>query len=214
MTLLAFHKEYECNMMNLVWWEKTVEYYFVILMIANNQKFLAMPLSGVAESSIGDLVIINDIKFTLIEFKRKKSDIVSEQVKYDDYDRALASLGPESSHHKILYGKQIGNSVKIMVSDYFKESAEEKVLNIQTIFDDGLNHEAFLVYLDELTSFRKKDGRTGGSFNPMDLQNVYGITSSNEVVTWSLHDYCQEFLPDLVPIVTYDNNSTLDLSYD
>ncbi len=161
--------------MSLVWWEKTVEYYFVILVAGNWKKILATPLSGIAESSIGDLVINNDFKFTLIEFKRRKADIVSEQTKYNDYKGALESLGPKSDHHKILYGKQIGNAVEVMVRDYFKESAEETGLNIKIIFDDGLDQEAFITYLDDLASFRKKDGRTGGCFNPMDLQNVYGL---------------------------------------
>lgn len=196
--------------MNLVWWEKTIEYCFVVLVAQKLGRAFVMPLSGSAESSMGDVVINNDFTFTLIEFKRQKSDMVSELSKYNgnDYVSAVVALSHDSGHHKILFGKQSGSELGIMVTNYFNGGIDEMPLDVTTVFKQGVSREDFEKYITDLAMFRKKDGRTGRSFNPADLQNVYGVTRYNEYVTWSLSEYCQTFLPKLVPTLSYEDRES------
>ena len=67
----------------LIWWEKTVEYCFV----ANYLKGMIAPLDGNPEKSYGDAFLKNNGRFSLIEFKRDKSTLKSEEDKFTNYKK-------------------------------------------------------------------------------------------------------------------------------
>lgn len=87
-----------------MWWEKTVEYHFIIT-AANAQKLdFAAPLSGVNEHTAGDGIFGSDEKLILIEFKRKADGIPTEKSLFKDYEGACKKLSG-FHHHVFVYGK-------------------------------------------------------------------------------------------------------------
>jgi len=71
--------------MKMLWWEKTVEYYFVKQCLLDID---IAPLDGDVEK-IGDPLTHNNGKFLLIEFKRAFENLSSEKRKYADWEKAL-----------------------------------------------------------------------------------------------------------------------------
>lgn len=62
-----------------IWWEKTVEYLFVLKHF-KNQACIA-PLDGLQEKA-GDVLLENSGRWTLIEFKRDIHSLDSEIIKF------------------------------------------------------------------------------------------------------------------------------------
>ncbi|MNY00259.1 hypothetical protein D3C86_1327450 [compost metagenome] len=68
---------------DLLWWEKTVEYAFVLLHLGDAA---ALPFAGRPEQAWGDLLVQGVLKnICLIEFKRTKDSIGSEFEKYPNF---------------------------------------------------------------------------------------------------------------------------------
>jgi hypothetical protein len=61
-----------------IWWEKTVEYKFVLDAACNSKLSFAAPLSGVQERA-GDGVFAADSKIILVEFKRSFNELDTER---------------------------------------------------------------------------------------------------------------------------------------
>lgn len=80
----------------LIWWEKTVEYAFVLQHLSGAT---ALPFAGKPEQAWGDLLVrgaLNDV--CLVEFKRTKGSINSEFDKYPDF---LVDDGTESGKKNV-----------------------------------------------------------------------------------------------------------------
>ncbi|MBP6082143.1 MAG: hypothetical protein KA732_12800 [Providencia sp.] len=95
--------------MSVTWWEKTVEYNFVVNASTYGLNILA-PLDGKVESA-GDVIVGVPDKFFIIEFKREKNDIPTEFDKFQKgetgYEKAKKELDSvkKSTSHYLIYGE-------------------------------------------------------------------------------------------------------------
>ena len=87
--------------MNMIWWEKTVEYFFVQNYV--DLQMLICPLDGDHENA-GDAIFANAENWILIEFKKEECDIVSEKNKFKNYQKAKEYLSNRDAHHFLIYG--------------------------------------------------------------------------------------------------------------
>jgi hypothetical protein len=87
------------------WWEKTVEYIFVLSAVRDHKMFVA-PLDGIEELA-GDAIFCSKNKWILIEFKKDKASISDEKLKFEVlyFDKAKIALKDKDAHHFIVYGK-------------------------------------------------------------------------------------------------------------
>jgi len=66
---------------HLFWWEKTVEYAFVLEVLPRTATS-AFPMDGNPEKAFGDALFVTDLAFRLVEFKALQSDIGAEREKF------------------------------------------------------------------------------------------------------------------------------------
>lgn len=139
---------------NLIWWEKTVEYYFV----ANYTKDAIAPLDGKEEGSYSDAMLHQNGKFLLIEFKINKKTLKKEKDKFISYEEAKEKLAASSKKcHYLIYG-EVNREFELKAKEYFSEDLK----NIDSILDNGVNFKAFEEYLDELAKYKKANDRGEG----------------------------------------------------
>ena len=72
----------------MLWWEKTVEYYFVKQCLLDVD---IAPFDGDVEK-LGDALTHNNGKFLLIEFKRAFENLSSEKNKYKDWEESAKAI--------------------------------------------------------------------------------------------------------------------------
>jgi hypothetical protein len=159
-------------MTDKIWWEKTVEYKFVALLLSKKKLDLALPFSGKQENA-GDAIFSEKSKIILVEFKKRKSNIVSEEEKYGDkFEDAKKELSPSDEHHFLVYGEMVNDSFSLKAETYFSRNKKE----IESIIDNGVGFSEFNDYLAKLLEFKKKDGRGGaGGIGPEDYTSVIGV---------------------------------------
>jgi hypothetical protein len=184
------------DVMSLKWWEKTVEYQFVLEVASLERLFLA-PLDG-AQEAAGDSMFSADNRWVLIEFKKDYQSIVSEQKKFDTYKfaQAQAELGKNDRHHLIVYGS----------SDRY-QSNPKLTLNAQTYFSGllvrggtptviscGTDLDYFKTYVKRLVEFKKVV--SGGG---LEYSMVAGVATSGAIVECiSLSEFAKQIEPGLV----------------
>jgi hypothetical protein len=94
--------------MSIRWWEKTVEYEFVMSVSREQGLFLA-PLDGEHEKA-GDAVFSSDNRWVLIEFKKDEASVRTEKGKFVLYDEARNTGVPQTTLWR--RGKKVkGNSI-------------------------------------------------------------------------------------------------------
>jgi|APLak6261703504_1056268.scaffolds.fasta_scaffold01330_1 hypothetical protein len=166
--------------MKLKWWEKTVEYKFV-LFTANEQNLFLAPLDGKHEIVSDLLASLNNL-WVLIEFKKDYSSIKSEESKYKDYSSAKKSLGDRDLHHHIVYGKE--NSEPIPQLDLCAQSYfSEKEIKLTDVLKSGVKFDEFVSYLKEIIKLKKPQTNEGeGSSGMMDYSLVAGVSSDSGTV--------------------------------
>ncbi|SMM99453.1 hypothetical protein SPONN_596 [uncultured Candidatus Thioglobus sp.] len=149
----------------LTWWEKTVEYAFVV----ENSKGLAIaPLDGRLEESFSDTVIKNGGKFSLIEFKRDKGCLGSERGKYDKYDIAEKELKDYSENcHYLIYGTDSKTDF-LKAQGYFSGTE----ITIKEILKQGVCCQFFEEYLAILAEYKKRGGSGNGLSSVAFIINV------------------------------------------
>ena len=155
--------------MSILWWEKTVEYFFVQKYV--NLDMFITPLDGNQEKG-DDAIFSNECKWVLIEFKRGQDSIDSEIKKFSDYHLAKKTLEAFGRHHLIIYGQSNDGEFSLSCQEYFsglKVSLEEALLS-------GAQKGPFLAYLSKLVGLKKqsKSGTGGYSF-------VVGVSSTGKV---------------------------------
>jgi hypothetical protein len=145
--------------MDILWWEKTVEYFFVQKYVDLNM-FIA-PLDGDHEKA-GDAIFSNVNAWVLIEFKRDKGTISDELEKFTNYALAKRELEPIGGHHLIIYGDVENDNFLLKCRQYF--SGEE--VGIEQALDSGTEKDDFISYLRKFVDFKKtsKGGVGGYSF--------------------------------------------------
>lgn len=172
--------------MKQIWWEKTVEYAFVLHCSASAIASY-LPLDGHHES-VGDLIYQSDSTFLLIEFKRSRCDINSEIKKYPtgNYEKAKEALSKDGQHHLIMYGKHEDGIFDVIATEYFtcnkKYSLDESLRN-------GIDKERFDEYIKKLLSFKHpKDPSGPGLFFGL----VAAVSINNcKIELMSLMDYLE-----------------------
>lgn len=124
---------------NMIWWEKTVEYKFFLHMLERGLISI-FPLDGNPEEA-GDAILNFEGNFLLIEFKRTKKDIDSENKKFKGEDvyfengELLPQLGnkgesffskhsEEAKAHFFIYGEFCHDRAIICAQNYWYPKIE------------------------------------------------------------------------------------------
>ena len=183
--------------MTLQWWEKTVEYKFVMEVSQLDKQFLA-PLDGNHERA-GDAIFSTSNKWVLIEFKKDSISISTEKSKFgSNYKKAKDALAPSDSHHHIVYGKptkEVPSQLELYSQTYFFGLGKSHPLNIKEILSSGINYKEFSDYLNKLVNY-KEVAQGGGSEN-LTINNYFlitGINSDNQLVACiSLTEFQRQF---------------------
>lgn len=177
----------------MIWWEKTVEYNFVIRTAIDKKINFAAPLSGVQEIG-GDGIFGIDAKLILVEFKRSQKELKTERDKFVCYEKAKDKLIGRDNHHFLVYGSEGDNSnLNLHARHYFSLKEVESALSILEL---GVNDEEFKSYLGDLIELKKEDGRSDGSVGPESVASVVGV-SPESVSSISLTEYVRLALPRL-----------------
>lgn len=174
--------------MDYLWWEKTVEYAFVLQSGCD----FATPLAGAAERA-GDAIFAAGTKLMLVEFKVDDDALNSEKRKYANYEEAEAALRGRDNHHLLVYGVRVveANGRVEFVLGAKKYFERTEVLNMFAFDANGVDRPTFDEYLDDLLAHKKPDGRSS-SGGPAHEAMVVGVSTSKQVVSASVREYWEE----------------------
>lgn len=168
--------------MSLKWWEKTVEYQFVLLVAQAKRLFIA-PLDD-AQERAGDAIFSTENRWVLIEFKKDSASITTEKTKFANYPMASAVLSRLDSHHHIVYGfenREEGCTPHLVLSSQTYFSARRN--SLQGILESGAEFGAFKEYVEQFTNFKKPPkGGSGGGLSMNEFAIVAGISPEGNVV--------------------------------
>ncbi|MEW6346242.1 MAG: hypothetical protein RXR20_00750 [Paraburkholderia sp.] len=199
-----------------IWWEKTVEYAYVMTMGIDH--FVA-PLDG-KEDALADLIVKLDATWTLIEFKRSCAEFRSERLKYPsgDADHHLTSLwsyadlcragaveGVFCKPHAFVYGSGVDpetNRLRIEAVPYWGTCVQKQWQHPLFLEDldprapeclPGVSLSRFKEYAEMLLRAKacgKPAVSTGG------LAMVVGLSpSGTPLVNFARKDFAQAVLP-------------------
>lgn len=173
--------------MKMLWWEKTVEYFF-ISEYAKIDRIIAA-LDGNQEKA-GDAIFSDSNKWILIEFKKDigTNCIAQEKDKYHNYKAAKDALVTQSNHHLMIYGKIKNNLFQISCIKYFTLDETHKYeIDINKAIKSGTNIYDFIIYINKFIKFKKskKDERVGtdGDNNEDKFLHVAGVTKDGKIST-------------------------------
>ncbi|QTX33250.1 hypothetical protein KAR29_04995 [Aminithiophilus ramosus] len=171
----------------LIWWEKTVEYQFVIEILTKiNEGAAFAPLDGNQESA-GDLLLNANNKFFIIEFKKDNSEDAKrrEKDKYTDFQDAMDTLKPGSNGHYVVFGELINNKLVLKYNNYWlflsgdENKNPDKELNIldeNFLKTSDLLEFYLLTYADMLMK-----NKSSGSSSSESLKTVVMICSDDKI---------------------------------
>jgi hypothetical protein len=162
--------------MALIWWEKTVEYKFILEYLP--AYLTVAPLDGNQERW-GDAVF-QAANWHIIEFKRNEASLKDEIGKYDDYDGAYAALSDADAHHLLVHGTEVEGGLQLEKQTYFSR------VSVEYPFEHGASHEDFTSYLKVLSSYKKGAATSSGG----GLSSVMGISSNADRIVCLSLDEC------------------------
>jgi len=169
------------------WWEKTVEYSFIVQCVENKKLHLA-PLDG-NEERAGDTILSKDNKWLLIEFKRDKNYLKSEKIKFPDYSMAWTELHNRDDHHLIIFGLSEYNTLLLEYRTYFSSRDH---INFEDIFFMGTDINDFKDYVEKLIAYKKPIKGSSG-LNIEDYSLVASIDNEGDIVECkSLNEFCTQ----------------------
>lgn len=174
------------------WWEKTVEYLFVLSMTADGDHLIT-PLDGTHELA-GDAIFSTENTWVLIEFKKDQYHFRDEKNKFKNYEFASKFLGSKDSHHFLVYG-EIGENMQLVVKGctYF---SRRPVPFATDILHCGIRIQNFKEYLKQFIGLKKPpSGPSGGGLvsSFKDYSLVAGINANNKIVVcMTLQDFINE----------------------
>lgn len=195
--------------MSVTWWEKTVEYNFVVNASTYGLNILA-PLDGKVESA-GDVIVGKPDKFFIIEFKRKEKDIRTEFNKFHKhetgYNKAKDELYNENNptSHYLIYGKH--EVIKKEDNDVEKNTHENKLTltfvnyfdfdkiiihdNKCHYFEKGMSLEELNHYILRLTFYKNMPKTKGGTESSSGSSEalILAIDKDNNVQTIPVEYY-------------------------
>jgi hypothetical protein len=189
--------------MALIWWEKTVEYFFI--QKALKDKMAIAPLDG-NEERAGDAILSSGRKWILIEFKKDVESIKTEFKKFYDYKEAKNRLKDFDEHHFLIYGgfpdgsKEFG----LGIITYFSHSTPQ---SIDALLASGKNENEFIEYLSRFIKYKiGSNGSEGGGGGGLEISNyssVVGVSAvfgENKIVEcMSLFDFGLTIGMDFTP---------------
>lgn len=188
------------------WWEKTVEYQFVINAVNSASALLLVPLNDTMEKT-GDLLLQSDIRFVMIEFKKDLDAFKSEYDKYYDektgFDRAKIAADEfvtrknialpkheTGSGHLLVYGKVDKPApgkqpvLQTLIVEYF--DLKKPRVDIQDALRRGFDSDQLDTYLIEflpkkkskaLPQVKKDEAKSKSS----DVANVKALDGQDEI---------------------------------
>lgn len=181
---------------NYSWWEKNVEYKFVVDAASAKLWDFAAPMSGVHERTAGDAIFGKDLKLVLVEFKRDKNSIPTEQTLFHNYPKAKELL-QDFKHHHIVFGalKTVKNEPTfILVGQRYFIAGE--FFPALEVLEDGSEISEFYKYLQALAEQKIVDGRSSGHVSTEGMSTVLGVTSGGQVkAAAALHEYAPTLFP-------------------
>ena len=166
--------------MSLKWWEKTVEYYFILEYLGDSISIA--PLDGREERG-GDAILSSKDRWLLIEFKKDLNSVISEQNKFENYSSAKNKLSSRDSHHFIIYGffsnQENSSQFGLTGRTYF---SEKPIKSVGEMLEEGVSIHQYADYLRIFLKC-KKDMTTSGSGGPglESYSLVAGINSKGKV---------------------------------
>lgn len=179
--------------MALLWWEKTVEYYFIKQYL---EKVTIAPFDGLPEERLGDALTSFEGRAVLIEFKRDEDCLNSEKCKYKDWDKAKEdSIAKDASFHLMVWGALSDGVFKLKKCTYWDIGNKQNVEvwgassfgdYVKTYGIDSTRLKAYTLFL------QKNRKNSGGELSGgVDLNNCAVIIqrSENEWSVISLLDY-------------------------
>jgi len=178
------------------WWEKTVEYFFIRNYVGQHMQIA--PLDG-KEERAGDAIFSKSNNWVLIEFKKDKSSLASEEEKFNNYSEAKGNFKNRDQHHFLIYGEEIHKNGEakfgLTCLTYFTEI---KINNVESILESGIGLDEFIQYIEEFTSYKKVSDGSDGSIGSDAFGLVAGINANNEIVECiSLAEIAKELNIDL-----------------
>lgn len=161
------------NKENTKWWEKTVEYKFVIEN-QHNLKLIA-PLDGNQEKYTSDAIAGDGNKFILIEFKvdcKSQSSEFKKFLKEDGFskeseDKLIEDLEHLSNNksHFIVYAELKDSKLELVYQtyvnylkkvDFSNADNEDSKSTFKKMIDNGVNLKEFKDYLSDFKKLREK----------------------------------------------------------
>ncbi|WP_029934690.1 hypothetical protein [Thiomicrospira pelophila] len=185
-----------------MWWEKTVEYLFVITCM--NRDALMAPLDGNYEAG-ADLMARHNDKWVLIEFKRNAQTIDDEVQKFaepslDSYESAKAALAEEDSHHLLIFGERGDHQpIELKALSYFRH----QTVDPKEALGCGVAQKKFNNYLSDFLYFKFGEAEEGSGGRSLDYSTVVAVSSDGEITHCEgLANYCEHMNlgPDLTPV--------------
>jgi hypothetical protein len=179
-------------------WEKTIEYAFVIAASEAKKIDLALPLSGKPERAAGDAIFGSEARLVLVEFKRAKAQVESEQSIFHDYEDAKQKLSGRDGHHFLVYpvlSPQPQTSLNLFAETYFSRNSCGCPLDCLT---RGTDPESFRSYLETLFKLKVSDGRSsGGQIGTRELAQVLGVSTEGKLLeAVTLQEYASALFPE------------------
>lgn len=175
---------------NMKWWEKTVEYTFVLETAEKGVFDLFAPLDGDVET-IGDTVVCKDSTYFILEFKKSLSDLSGEYKKYAGGQIGFFSAGEKLKNmlayqaHFLIGGKleRTSGRLEIQVRNYFEPSIIE--MDLKYIFKEGVSLIEMQNYTKKLTKLKSQDNDDGenSSSGGNSYQSVLAISKLNKTAT-------------------------------
>lgn len=191
-----------------LWWEKTVEWQFV-LSLCQKKNVQAAPLGGNPEAAESDARICFNGKFALVEFKREYGDCkgLSEKQKYarhienpdnqdleDSFQKALEELKnnetyPGHTSHFFVYGAELSvpaQSLELKAASYWDHQTIETDSIVETLNKSAVGQEEFKKYVGQLAKLRnyKESDESGGA-------SVLGF-KDGRIIVMDILDYARD----------------------
>lgn len=180
-----------------IWWEKTVEYSFVLRAAKLKGHRFFNPLAGIQERA-GDAIFGDDDKLVLIEFKRSVDDLNSEERKFlvGKYEEAKKCLADWDSHHFLIYGEAVDLDRIGIVPRAQRYFSRKPIGDCFSIFEHGVGSDFFKKYLQIFLNCKKPDDRSSGS-GAVAMTNVIGISQDgSKCAILPLSEYCVRCFPE------------------
>lgn len=185
----------------MLWWEKTVEYYFVKQCLLDVD---IAPFDGDVEK-LGDALTHNNGKFLLIEFKRAFENLSSEKNKYKDWEESAKAIKVHNAawvdggFHIFIFGSEYNDKFGLkahkywMLQDRLGGSIKDFKSDVDSFKKYNQEYGICKKEFDEYANFLfKQKGGTGGLVN---LENSALIASvGTGVVVASFGEYCKRVL--------------------